>query len=419
MQRFLREPNTDGAVAEQAARAFSDGLALIERHFPPSVAQAYAIPKAGADGKLEWWTRQEGKVTPFAALNADQQRELLARYAEHQEQLDSLAQTLEARGLGEQAATVRGLRSAPDPARLHSVEGRLLITRWSEPRAPVPVPVVVPRRRWWWWLLALLLLALLLGLLWWWLMRRPVVPVTPPAPPVVEPAPAAVAPPIPEPVAPEPVPPPAPPPPKPKPAPEPKPKPKPDPEPGWPTELVFVLDSSARMALPAGVDSPLRQQLARNEIERIVGGLPKRTDTHLVRYAGKSCAAPVHKGPFKANQRDALLTQLRQTSSAGSSALAESLKVAASKVDGKQRDALIFVFAGGPDTCGGDVCATAREIHRNKPRLRINVVDLTGDKSLDTCAAKITGGESYNWGTRNRNTPGVDLSKEAARMLAP
>lgn len=412
MQRFLREPNTDGAAAEQAARAFSDGLALIERHFPPSVAQAYAIARAGADGTLEWWTRQEGKVTPFAALSADQQRELLARYAEHQGQLESLAQTLEARGLSEQAATVRGLRSAPDPARLHSVEGRLLITHWSEPRAPAPVPVVVPRRRWWWWLLALLLLALLLGLLWWWLMRRPVAPVMPPAAPVVHTAPEPVAPPAPEPAPPEPVV-------EPPPAPKPKPQPKPDPQPGWPTELVFVLDSSAGMARPAGADSPLRQQLARHEIERIVGGLPARTETHLVRYAGKSCAAPVHNGPYKANQRDALLTQLRQTSSVGASALAESLKVAASKVDGRQRDALIFVFAGGPDGCGGDVCATAREIHRSKPRLRINVVDLTGDKSLDACAAKITGGESYNWGARNRDTPGVDLSKEAARMLAP
>ncbi|WP_454691462.1 hypothetical protein [Achromobacter aloeverae] len=392
MQRFLREPLAQGHAPEQLKAMLQERMAVIERHFPPSVAHAYAIPKLGADGALEWWTTQQGTVVPYAALAEDRQRALMDRHAEHQTQLDSLAQALEANGMKPQAALVRSLATDADPARMYSVEGRLLLTRRID-IAPEPVPVPMPpppRRRWPWIVLPwLLLLALLLAALWWWMHRQPV-----PAP-----APVAVA--IP-------------------PEPDPAPAQQSDPSSKWPTELVFLLDTSSAMGQPPKKGAPPREVVTRREIGKVVEALPPQTDTHLVRYAGTECAAPaLHDGPYKHAQRAELLKAVAQPLHAGPAPFAAGLRAAAAAVDGKQRDALIFAFVGAADGCGGDVCEAAAEIHKDKPLLRINVVDMTGTRSLATCVSQLTGGEWYGYGEWGKDARGVDLSREAARMLAP
>ncbi|KAG1372587.1 hypothetical protein G6F59_018575 [Rhizopus arrhizus] len=64
-------------------------------------------------------------------------------------------------------------------------------------------------------------------------------------------------------------------------------------------------------------------------------------------------------------------------------------------VDGVDRDAVIVMFVDGEDGCEQNQCAVAREIAKKKPRLKVNIVDLTG-ANLSSCIAKSTGGKVFS-----------------------
>ena len=75
--------------------------------------------------------------------------------------------------------------------------------------------------------------------------------------------------------------------------------------------------------------------------------------------------------------------------------LAASLKKAARKVDGRNRDAVIVMFVDGDDGCDQNVCKVAQNIAIEQPRLHVNVVNI-GDSSLSNCIAENTGGSIYS-----------------------
>ncbi|WP_233234747.1 hypothetical protein [Bordetella sp. LUAb4] len=394
MQRFLRDPR--GHTTEASLdRAYGRPIALIRKHFSPSVAAVYAMPRLGDDGVLEWWTSQQGMVTPYAGLSKEAQQALLRAYDAHMATLDGLVEAMRARALDEQAGQMQALRTAPVLDKLYSVDGRLLICLADDP-APPPVAAArpAPRPRRWWRiaLSSLLLLALLLGALWWWLQPHVALP-----PVVAAPTPA-----------PEP---------KPKPLPPPEPEPARDPE--WPTELVMVLESGQRMKTPPKTGTTPRLAIGRAQIERIVGGLPKDTVTQLVTFPAGECRAPEGHGVFPADKRPDLVKAMQGGTSEGKAALGEGLKLAAASVDGIKRDALVFIFLAGEDACGQDLCAVAGQIAQQKPKLRINVVDLSGTHSLAQCVSAQTKGRWYAWQPMKPGEKGVDLSKEASKMLAP
>ncbi|KQN44678.1 hypothetical protein ASE98_06975 [Pseudomonas sp. Leaf48] len=237
MQRVIR----DAQATSEGMSALQAKVALIQKHFPPTVASLFAIPRMGSGDVLEWWTELGGQPTPYADLNEDAQRRLLETYEVRQTSLGQLADELQKRGQPTEADDLRSLLGAPELDKLYSLNGEPLVVRWNlrppKPIVPpvIPVaPIVPPSRRGWWIAAALLaLLLLLLALwLWWFLHREPVVVVPPvaPAAPVVTPAEKPVekpVEPVPEPVV-EPEPKPAP---VPEPAPEPVPEPKPVPPP--------------------------------------------------------------------------------------------------------------------------------------------------------------------------------------------
>ncbi len=386
MQRFLRDPRGNMSEASLAG-AYGEPIELIRKHFAPGVAAAYAIPRLGADGVLEWWTSQQGAVTQYAALSADAQQALLRAYEAHVATLGGLAEAMRARGMAAQALRIEALRAPPDPDKLYSVDGRLLMRLHEAPPAPPaatepPVKSVAP----WRWLAAgaLLVLAMLLAAAWWWMGQAP--------PPVV----AAV------------------------PAPKPPPEEEPVPDPEWPTELVLVLETASRMqGTPSKITDTARLVIGRDEIRRIVDRLPAVTNTQLVTFPALQCGSPLRQGVFQAENRAKLLEALKSTQGAGKAALAEGLRTAAASVDGVKRDALVFMFLGGPDECGQDICAVAAQLVQEKPRLRINIVDLSGNKSVYACLADQPRVARYTWVAMRPGEKGVDLSREASKMLAP
>lgn len=162
-----------------------------------------------------------------------------------------------------------------------------------------------------------------------------------------------------------------------------------------------------------------RTAIGRGEIQRIVGRLPKDTDTQLFTFPAGECRSPVGHGVFPAQKRPDLLKTVQGAPDDGKAALVEGLKMAAASVDGVKRDALVFLFLGGTDACGQDICAYVKQIIREKPRLRVNIVDLSDTHGVAECVGKLPRVGSYIWGDVKRDEKSVDLSRETARMLAP
>ena len=65
-------------------------------------------------------------------------------------------------------------------------------------------------------------------------------------------------------------------------------------------------------------------------------------------------------------------------------------------VDGKNKEAFILLISDGENSCDKDqdVCALAAQIARQKPRLKINVVDIGGAKGAN-CVAHATKGKVF------------------------
>ena len=439
MQRVIR----DAHAAPDGTSALQSKAALIHKHLPPVAASLFAIPRAGADGVLEWWTELGGQPTPYADLDKDSQRRLLQTYQQRQDALGQLADELKKREQPDAANQLETLIGEPTLGDLYSLNGEPLVIRWDAPRPPkavpppvvAPVPIVPPVAASKGWrlaalLLGLLLLLLLLLALWAWWFWRPV-PVAEPVAPAAIVEPAAVAPsmPEPEPIAqpePEPIP-------EPEPAPPPKPEPvaKPAPPPSLDNyacrkgaakveapQFVVVLDTSGSMMLninavkadedwffgnPANkyrdmartqriFEQPNRMDVASQSLNGMINALDPKIDTRLITFAG--CESTPDHGIFRFGDRPRLMAGIRGLKGNDGTPLAASLEKAASTVDGRNRDAMIVMFVDGEDGCQQDACAVSRRIAQQQPRLRVNVVNI-GVSGPSRCIAENTGGRTY------------------------
>ena len=346
-----------------------------------------------------------------------------------------------------------------------------------EPPAPPPiVPVATPKHRWCYWLLPLLLLLLGL-LAWWWFNREPVVPpkVEPPKveepkkeePKIEEPKPE---PPKEEPKVEEPKPEPLKEEPKveePKPEPvqepikeEPKVEPpvvepskeepkqppqkvcKPKYKPGETPQMVMVFDNSGSMFFTMQESSqtidafiqraetygasdeeiqymqrlPNRLSTAKKASTNIINSIGKNVDIGLVSL--RTCPAATNHGFYSPGKRNALKAKIQAMKPAeGDSSgtpLYNGLQVASSMVDGVKRDAFILILSDGKDNCNTpDICGLANQIARQKPRLKVNVVDIGGARAAN-CVASATGGKVF---TANNQKQVVSMVNQAIKPM--
>lgn len=399
MQRVIRDPE----ASQDGLAALEGKVALIRQHFPPSVANLYAIPRQGSGGVLEWWSELTGQPLRYHELKPAEQQALLDKYRQRQESVSHLADALQARGQGNEALSLRSLVGSPDLNNLYSLNGAPLVVRWGlTPRvaatptpAPTAAPVPVPPRRLnlWPWLLGPLLLALLLGLLWWlwtsrayWLglFQRPEIVSY-----ACQKDPQALSP-----------------------------------------EFAVVLDTSGSMNVNMDISkadeewfmavgqglperNPRRLRLtsgltrldvAKQSFTSMVGNLHSDIDMRLITFSG--CDGQVDHGIFGQAQRPALINGISTLRARGGTPLASSLEEAASLVDGRERDAVIVMFIDGADGCEQDVCSVSKRIARDQPRLRVNVVNIS-DSDRSDCIADNTGGRVY----------AADNAEQVASML--
>lgn len=158
-----------------------------------------------------------------------------------------------------------------------------------------------------------------------------------------------------------------------------------------------------------------RMDVAKSAVSGLVQRVPSDVSIGLVTVGGASCQAETI-GFFPPAKRRALLGTIDQLEPRGGTPLGDGITKAASMVDGVHRDALMVVVSDGAEGCGQNTCAIAAQIARDKPRLRINVVDIGGAGAGD-CIARATGGKVF---TANDAESVGEMTKRAGQdSMAP
>lgn len=476
MQRLARfkleEINQNATVLFEH---YDEILKIVRAHLPPSTATLFAKPEIKSDRvTVEWYSELEGQ--PYLIPENESGKAALQKISPVIQQrlnaISALTQDLTQKGSisAEQSTWLNQLvdGATHDTRQIYLVNNEPVITGWGigkkvEPPAPPPVvPVATPKHRWCYWLLPLLLLLLSL-LAWWWFNREPVVPpkVEPPKveepkkeepkieeskpeppkeePKVEEPKPEPVQEPIKE----EPkVEPPVVEPPKEEPKQPPQKVCKPKYKPGETPQMVMVFDNSGSMFFTMQESSqtidafiqraetygasdeeiqymqrqPNRLSTAKKASVNIINSIGKNVDIGLVSL--RTCPAATNHGFYSPGKRNALKAKIQaMTPAEGDSSgtpLYNGLQVASSMVDGVKRDAFILILSDGKDNCNTpDICGLANQIARQKPRLKVNVVDI-GEARAANCVATATGGKVF---TANNQKQVVSMVNQAIKPM--
>ena len=452
---------------------YDEIIKILRSHLPPSTATLFAKPETKADQvTVEWYSELEGQPVLIAQEMQEEKqfKPIISLIQQRLNAIVTLNQELMTKGVltPEQSAWLAQLveGATHDTRQIYLVNNEPVITGWGigkkvEPPAPPPVvPLTAPKHRWCYWLLPLLLL--LLGLLaWWWLNREPVVPpkVEPPKveePKKEEPKPE---PPKEEPKVEEPKPEPVQEPPKEEPKVE---EPKPEPKKNCrvvekPTDapqlaIIFnnasgmrytLLESAKKVAIfdeklrnPAkyGITQqdvyymyrkPNRSVASKKSVAELINNIPSAVDIGLVEL--KSCLSTSKKasyatnhGIFTAAQRSTLKAklnkmQVRENQVPGTP-IYEGLQKALTIIDGKEREALIVLITEGNGDCTNrNVCELIKKEAKERPKLKINIVNINSPWHNTDCLAKTTGGEILNGDMTNQ----VKLTEAIKKSMEP
>lgn len=184
--------------------------------------------------------------------------------------------------------------------------------------------------------------------------------------------------------------------------------------------LVFVMDGSLSMGLPADLDpavedrlderirnkdeearqqyrallaepGPKRISRAGDAFESAVRELPDFAELGLIAF--RECRDIRTFGVFDMSRRPAAIDAIRNLVPHGRTPIAESLRRAAELLD--EGPSAIVLLTDGREFCGGDPCAVAAEIKAKHKETSIHVVDLGGQARTE-CVAQATGGRNYS-----------------------
>ena len=452
---------------------YDEIIKILRSHLPPSTATLFAKPEIKTNQvTVEWYSELEGQPVLIAQeMQKEKQfKPIISLIQQRLNAIVTLNQELMAKGVltPEQSAWLAQLveGATHDTRQIYLVNNEPVITGWGigkkveQPAPPPVVPLTAPKHRWCYWLLPLLLL--LLGLLaWWWLNREPVVPpkVEPPKveePKKEEPKPE---PPKEEPKVEEPKPEPVQEPPKEEPKVE---EPKPEPKKNCrvvekPTDapqlaIIFnnasgmrytLLESAKKVAIfdeklrnPAkyGITQqdvyymyrkPNRSVASKKSVAELINNIPTAVDIGLVEL--KSCLSTSKKasyatnhGIFTAAQRSTLKAklnkmQVRENQVPGTP-IYEGLQKALTIIDGKEREALIVLITEGNGDCTNrNVCELIKKEAKERPKLKINIVNINSPWHNTDCLAKTTGGEILNGDMTNQ----VKLTEAIKKSMEP
>lgn len=170
-------------------------------------------------------------------------------------------------------------------------------------------------------------------------------------------------------------------------------------------QLVMAIDGSGSMlnVLP---DGKIRMAAAQEAANALISRVDRNVPIHLLGIQG--CPLARDYGVFTGAQRQRLTAAITQLNPLFSPSPLRVLTPLVSAMRGMagsvpaNTDAVGILISDGVDTCSNtrnlDLCAVAREIHAQKPKLKIHVVLVGDDAPEAKCVAAITGGRVFHPG---------------------
>jgi hypothetical protein len=159
---------------------------------------------------------------------------------------------------------------------------------------------------------------------------------------------------------------------------------------------------------------PRRITSAKEAATTVVRKAPSDANIGLVMI--EDCPAARSAGFFPPANRAALLSLIGSIQPVRGTPLADGVRRGGLMLDGVQRESIMLVVSDGVEGCGQDPCAIAKALARDKPHLRINVVDIMGT-GAGNCLAEATRGKVYT--ARNASEIELMTSQAAADAMAP
>jgi len=183
--------------------------------------------------------------------------------------------------------------------------------------------------------------------------------------------------------------------------------------------LISVIDSRSLNRLSLGDrqkfarlhQEPTRIVTAKQATISLLQRLPNDVGTGLV--VVDDCPTSRNLGRFSPSQRSQMITQLSQLAPNRGTPLADGLLQGGELADGVNRESTILLVSDGAESCGrgADVCYVARNLKRQKPHLKVNVIDIGGAGAAN-CAAELTGGKVYTVNSVKELNIGIDRAAQ-------
>nr|WP_246337480.1 vWA domain-containing protein [Azospirillum oleiclasticum] len=166
------------------------------------------------------------------------------------------------------------------------------------------------------------------------------------------------------------------------------------------------------------VPGPRRITLAKDALTSLVDAASQNVAFDFVTFA--PCGPPQHRGHYPADRRAELKQAIRNTALNDSTSLAEAIRALPSLVArrsaGQGQAINVVLVSDGFDSCGGDPCAAAAAVERQRSDIDINVVAVSRAIEGLNCISRNTGGKFF----QPRDTSQVaQLLARAAGQASP
>jgi len=176
--------------------------------------------------------------------------------------------------------------------------------------------------------------------------------------------------------------------------------------------IEYILDASGSML--ERIQNEMKIDIARETLSELVDQLPEgsaeidlnvglRVYGHST-IAGESpeqrCRDTVLEIPVKGVNTEGIKMKIAGINARGWTPIAYSLEQAADDFPvGRENDNIIILISDGKETCGGDPCAVAGELHQAGIKVKIHVVGFDikpEEKAQLECIARTTGGKYFS-----------------------
>lgn len=188
--------------------------------------------------------------------------------------------------------------------------------------------------------------------------------------------------------------------------------------------LMLVFDGSGSMWGNLEGSKAPKFELALQALRKVLVRVPPTLRTGVAGFGAgtRGCSQAGVLAAPAAHDAERVLSPLAQWNPRGKGPLVAGVRAAAEPfAAGKQTVSIVVVY-DGVDNCQQDLCSATRELKAANPGLRIHLVGLglkPGEQQAMACAARLTGGSSFNATTAALVEKTIEQAVTAAGLQAP